>query len=86
MATLATTAELRAEQDKIAKFQAFDSSYFRGKSCFEGVEDDGTQNYLVFQPVHRYSKRLFIAIIFQRLNLKDCLMKVLNLPLHLKSQ
>ena len=84
MATLATKAELRAEQDKIAKFQAFDSSYFPG--CFEVVEDDCTQNYLVFQPVHRYSKRLFIAIIFQRLNLKDCLMKVLNLPQHLKSQ
>ena len=27
--------------------------YFRGKSHFE---DDGTQNILVFQPIHRYFK------------------------------
>ena len=31
----------------------FDSMYFRGKSYFE---DDGTQNYLVFQTVYRYFK------------------------------
>ena len=29
------------------------SSYFRGKSNFE---EDGTQNYLVFQPIYRYFK------------------------------
>ena len=46
--TLATKAELKAEQDKITKLKAFDSSYFRGKSHFE---DDGTQHYLVFQPM-----------------------------------
>ena len=28
-------------------------SYFRGKSHFS---EDGTQNYLVFQPIHRYFK------------------------------
>ena len=33
--------------------QAFDSSYFGGKSHFEG---DGTHNYLVFQPISRYFK------------------------------
>ena len=27
---------------------------FRGKNCFE----DGTQNYLVFQPMYRYFQRL----------------------------
>ena len=36
---LATKAEWKAEQDKIIKSEAFDSSYFRGKSHFE---DDGT--------------------------------------------
>ena len=51
IATLATKAELKAEQDKITNFQAFDLSYFRGKIHFE---DDGTQNYLVFQPIFRY--------------------------------
>ena len=33
----------------------FDSSYFRGKNDFE---EDGTQNYLVFQPMYRHFKRI----------------------------
>ena len=33
------------------KLKTFDSSYFIGKSHFE---EDGTQNYLVFQPMYRY--------------------------------
>ena len=49
IATLATKAELLAEQNKITELQTFDWSYFRqNKSNFE---DDGTQNYLVFQPI-----------------------------------
>ena len=35
------------------KLNTFDSSYFCDKSHFE---NDGTQNWLVFQPVHRYFK------------------------------
>ena len=35
--------------------QAFDSSYFCSKNHFEG---DGTQNYLVFQPVYKYFKNI----------------------------
>ena len=35
------------------KLKAFDSSYFHGKSNFE---DDGMQNWLVFQPMQRYFK------------------------------
>ena len=35
------------------KSKTFDSSYFIGKSHFE---EDGTQNYLVFQPISRYFK------------------------------
>ena len=35
--------------------QAFDSSYFQGKSHFE---DAGTQNYLVFQPMYKYFKKI----------------------------
>ena len=35
------------------KPKTFDSSYFIGKSHFE---DDGTQNYLVFQPISRCFK------------------------------
>ena len=44
VATLATNAELKKEQDKITKLKGFDSSYFCGKSHFE---DDSTQNYFV---------------------------------------
>ena len=37
------------------KLKTFDSSYFTGKSHFE---EDGTQNYLVFQPMYMYFKRI----------------------------
>ena len=37
------------------KLQKFDAAYFRGKSHFE---EDGTQNYLVFQTMCRYFKRI----------------------------
>ena len=42
-------------ENELKKLQKFDSSYFRGKSYFE---EDGTQNYLVFQPMYRYFKRV----------------------------
>ena len=35
---LTTKAELKEEQDKIIKLQAFDSSYVRGKSYYEDDE------------------------------------------------
>ena len=50
-ATLATKAQLKAEQEKIKKLEAFDSSSSSIKSDFE---DGGTQNYLVFQSMGRY--------------------------------
>ena len=56
VATLATNAELKAEQDKIVKLQALDSSYFRSKSHF--VDNDGTQNYFIFQAMYRYLKKI----------------------------
>ena len=37
------------------KLKTFDSSYFIGKSHFG---EDGTQNYLVFQPMYRYFKMI----------------------------
>ena len=42
-------------ENNIKKLQTFDSSYFRGKSHFE---EDGVQNYLVFQPMYRYFKMI----------------------------
>ena len=35
--------------------QAFDLSYFRGKSHFE---EDGSEHHLVFQPMYRYFKKI----------------------------
>ena len=40
-------------ENEFKKLKTFDSSYFRGKSRFE---EDGTQNYLIFQPINRYIK------------------------------
>ena len=62
VATLVTKAELKVEQDKMIKLQAFDSSYFPGKSHFVGNAE---------------------RIIFQNENLRNYLMKLLNLLLHL---
>ena len=41
-------------ENELKKLKTFDLSYFKGKSHFE---EDGTQNYLVFQPMERYFKR-----------------------------
>ena len=40
-------------ENELNKLKTFDSSYFIGKSHFE---EDGVQNYLVFQPIIRYFK------------------------------
>ena len=42
-------------ENELKKLETFDSSYFLGKSDFE---EDGTQNYLVFQPMYRYVKKI----------------------------
>ena len=39
--------------NELNKLKTFDSSYFIGKSHFE---EDGTQNYLTFQPLNKYLK------------------------------
>ena len=38
-------------ENELKKLKTFDSCYFIGKNHFE---EDGTQNYLVFQPINRY--------------------------------
>ena len=40
-------------ENELKKLKTFDSSYFIGKSHFE---EDGTQNYLVFQSMNKYFK------------------------------
>ena len=42
-------------ENDLKKLKTFDSSYSIGKSHFD---EDGTQNYLVFQPMYRYFKRI----------------------------
>ena len=46
------TKHLLVEND-LKKLKTFDLSYFIGKNYFE---NDGTQNYLVFQPIDNYLK------------------------------
>ena len=41
-------------ENELKRLKTFDSSYFIGKSHFK--EEDGTQNYLVFQPINRQFK------------------------------
>ena len=42
-------------ENELKKLKTFDSSYCIGKSHFE---EDGTQNYLIFQPMYKYFKRI----------------------------
>ena len=42
-------------ENELKRLNKFDLSYFRGNSHFE---KDGTQNYLVFQPMQKYFKRI----------------------------
>ena len=58
-------------ENDLKKLKTFDSSYFFGKNHFE---EDGTQVYLVYQPINRYYK----VIEFPHGNLMDYLLKVLN--------
>ena len=59
------------------KVKTFDSSYFIGENYFE---EDGTQNYLVFQSIRRYFKTINTKYI-SSWNLKDYLKKLLRLML-----
>ena len=51
--TAANKSKYLFVENELNKYKTFDSSYFIGKSHFE---EDGTQNYLVFQPINRYFK------------------------------
>ena len=45
-------------ENELNKLKTFDFGYFNGKSHFE---EDGTQNYLIFQPIYRYFKAFSIT-------------------------
>ena len=40
-------------KNELSKLKTFDSGYFIGTSQ---IEEDGSQNYLIFQPIYRYFK------------------------------
>ena len=42
-------------ENELKKLQTFDSSYFRGENH---LENDGTQNYLVFRSKNKYFKKI----------------------------
>ena len=63
-------------ENELNTLKTFDSGYFIGKNYFE---NDGTQNYLVFQPMNKYLKFDPKMVFFQNGKLKDCLIKLLKL-------
>ena len=67
-------------QNKLNELKTFDSSYFIGKSHFD---EDGTQNYLVLQPMNKYFKVITNIDYVHHGNLRYYLLKVLNHLQHL---
>ena len=67
-------------ENELKKLKTFDSSYFIDQSH---CEEDGSQNYVVFQPLNKYFKvkRLPILIMFHYGNLRDYLQKPLSYQL-----
>ena len=49
--------QIKSYWKRIKKLNTFDLSYFRGKSHFD---EDGTQNWYVFQTISRYLKTVYV--------------------------
>ena len=70
-------------ENELNKLKTFDSNYFTGKSHFD---ENGTQNYLEFQPIVRYFKVnpiINVPDYVKNKNLKDYLPKLSNYLLRL---
>ena len=65
-------------ENQLKQLGTFDSIYFRGKIHFDGTQDDGTQNYLVFNQCTNILKELLVEITEITEILKDCLKKKLT--------
>ena len=50
------------------KLKTFDSSYFRSKNYFD---EDGTQNYYIFQPISKYLKVAYVNDVHYILSWKS---------------
>ena len=68
--------KITENKNLLDKVKSFLLLYVLGDIMFNS--GDGSEAYLIFQPVHKY-----IKIIANIGNLKDCLMKALKLFLHL---
>ena len=64
-------------ENELKKLKTFDSNYFIGKSQFE---EDGTQNYLVFQPLRKYFKVIANADYVLSWNSKGLSAKTIKPP------
>ena len=53
MRVSANARQILLAKDELNKLKTFDSSYFIGKTHFD---EDGTHNYLVFQPLNKHFK------------------------------
>ena len=62
-------------ENEMNKLKTVDSSYFIGKSYFE---EDGPQNYLVFQPINTYFQVITDTDYVSSWKSKGYLLKVLN--------
>ena len=68
-------------ENELKKLETFDSVYFCGKSHFE---DDGTQTWLVSQPIQRYFKAIIASnrnfLSWKSKGLSDESIKPSNIP------
>ena len=64
-------------ENKFKKVQTFDLSYFICKSHFE---ENGTQNYLVFQPINRYFKVIANTLYISEWKYKGLSTESIKLP------
>ena len=70
-----------SNEDELKQLKRKFGFIFLGNLLFDG--GDGSQAYLIFQPVQDMLHLLSILNTYLNGNLKNCLMKVLNLILHL---
>ena len=61
------TKDISLEND-LKRLKTFDSSYFRGKNYFD---EDGNQNYYIFQPISKYLKVAYVNYITYILSWKS---------------
>ena len=72
--------KITSNRNELKKLKTFDSSYFRGKSRFD---EDGAQNYLVFQPINRYFKLAYNKKYISSWKYKRLSDETIKLLLHL---